>query len=146
MGGGASLPNGNLHAFLWTPHAGMQDLGTLGGPNSAASGPNDHDKVPIISDTPTMDPLGEDFCGFGTHLICVGAIWHNGVMTPLATLGGNNAQTTTANTVGQIVGFSENATYGLELRIDDHTFSSSRLRSRDVGPKRQNPRAPAVAR
>ena len=111
VGGAATLSNGNLHAFLWTKHAGMKDLGTLGGPNSAASGPNDHDKVPIISDTPIMDPLGEDFCGFGTHLICVGAIWQNGVMTPLATLGGNNAQTTTANTVGQIAGFSENATY-----------------------------------
>lgn len=61
VGGGASLPNGNLHAFLWTKHTGMRDLGTLGGPNNAASGPNDRDEVPIVSDTSTPDPFGEDF-------------------------------------------------------------------------------------
>jgi probable HAF family extracellular repeat protein len=33
------------HAFLWTKKAGMQDLGTLGGPNSTAWGINDSQQV-----------------------------------------------------------------------------------------------------
>lgn len=108
VGGGASLSTGNEHAFLWR-RGHMLDLGTLGGPNSAASGPNDSDEVPIISDTSKVDPFGEDYCGFGTHLVCLGAVWKQGVVTPLPTLGGNNAQTTTGNNRGQVVGFAENA-------------------------------------
>jgi probable HAF family extracellular repeat protein len=38
VGGGASLPNGNLHAFLWTKQTGMQDLDTLGGPTGGGPG------------------------------------------------------------------------------------------------------------
>jgi probable HAF family extracellular repeat protein len=68
--GGSTVSNGNLHAFRWTKHTGMQDLGTLGGPNSIAHALNDRDEVPLVSDTSTPDPFGEDFCAFGTHLIC----------------------------------------------------------------------------
>jgi probable HAF family extracellular repeat protein len=81
---------------------------TLGGPNSAASGPNDRDEVPIISDTSRGDPLGEDFCGFQSHFICLGGVWKKGVLTALPTLGGNNAQTVIGNDRGQIIGFAEN--------------------------------------
>jgi hypothetical protein len=44
----------------------------------------------IVAETSAIDPLHEDFCGFGTHLTCLGAIWRDGVLTPLPTLGGDN--------------------------------------------------------
>ena len=64
----------------------------------------------IVSETSTPDPLKEDFCGFGNHLICLGALW-NGVMTPLPTLGGNNAMPVLQNSRGQIAGVAENAAH-----------------------------------
>jgi len=107
--GVATVPDGNQHAFLW--HRGhMTDLGTLGGPNSIAYWVNNSNEASIASDTSTNDPLGEDFCGFGTHLICLGALWNDGTMTALRTLGGNNSVAFTLNDRGQIVGAAENKT------------------------------------
>jgi probable HAF family extracellular repeat protein len=86
----------------------MIDLGTLGGPNSQSfSGLSDSTQVGGITETPTLDPNGEDFCGLGTHLICIGFLWHNGVMKPLSTLGGNNSQVAAVNDLGQVVGYAE---------------------------------------
>jgi probable HAF family extracellular repeat protein len=85
------------------------DLGTLGGPNAQPGGPNGRDEMSILSETSKTDPLGEDFCGFGNHLICLGAFW-NGAMTPLPTLGGNNAMAFGLNNRGQIIGVAENNT------------------------------------
>jgi probable HAF family extracellular repeat protein len=107
--GAASLPNGNTHAFLAGPGDIMFDLGTLGGPNSEASGPNASYQLPILAETSKKDPLGEDFCGFGTNLICLAAVW-NGTMTPLPTLGGNNAEAIVINNRGQLIGVAENST------------------------------------
>jgi probable HAF family extracellular repeat protein len=107
VGGAAQLPGGNQHAFLWH-HGHMTDLGTLGGPNSVAGGPNGGDELAIESETATTDPLGEDFCGFGTHFICLGALWKSGVMTPLPTLGGNNGLAFTLNNRGRLIGAAEN--------------------------------------
>jgi probable HAF family extracellular repeat protein len=64
----------------------------------------------MLSETSTPDPLKEDFCGFGHHLICLGAFW-NGVITALPTLGGNNAMAFALNNRGQIIGVAENATH-----------------------------------
>ena len=61
----------------------------------------------VLSETSTPDPLKQDFCGFGDRLICLGALW-NGVMTPLPTLGGNNAMALALNNRGQITGVAEN--------------------------------------
>jgi len=98
-------------ALLW--HGGeMTNLGTLGGPSSeVGGGPNLFGELSIISETSVTDPNGEDFCGFGTHLQCLGAIWKNGAMTALPTLpGGNNGQAYWVNDEGQVIGFAENGT------------------------------------
>jgi probable HAF family extracellular repeat protein len=110
VGGGASLPSEYQHPFLWTKRNGMRDLGTLGGPNALGSGPNDRDEVPILSETPNLDPLGENFCGFGTGHVCRAAVWENGRLRELSTLGGNNAQALAINAEGQIIGLAENNT------------------------------------
>ena len=107
--GAAALPNGNTHAFLSGFPGEMYDLGTLGGPNSEASGPNASYQLPILSETSKKDPFGNDFCGFGTNLICLPAIW-NGTMTPLPTLGGNNGEALAINNRGQVIGLAENST------------------------------------
>ncbi len=110
VGGGATLPHGNLHAFLWIRDTGMQNLGTLGGPNSSVGGgPNGRDELAIVSETSETDPLGENFCGFSTGHTCLGAVWKHGAMTPLITLvGGNNAQALGLNNRGQVFGYAEN--------------------------------------
>ncbi len=81
-GGAAGLPNGTLHVTGSAAGGNgldgslhKTDLGTLGGPNSAANRPNGRGDVPIISETSAPDPLGEDFCNFATHLTCLGALW-----------------------------------------------------------------------
>ncbi len=112
--GAATLPgDNNQHEFLWVDGLKI-DLGTLGGPNSGPSfffgGLNERGAVPGAAETSSPDPLGEDFCGFGTHLICVPSIWQNGVWTPLPTLGGSNGITWTTNNLGQVTGRAENAT------------------------------------
>ena len=99
------------HAFLW--REGIEtDLGTFGGPNSSAFNlPSERGQVAGNAEISTPDPLGEDFCLYGTHLICLGFIWQNGVITPLATLGGNNSWANGGlNNRGQAVGVAENAT------------------------------------
>jgi probable HAF family extracellular repeat protein len=109
VGGAAALPNGNVHAFISGVGSTKYDLGTLGGPNSQASAPNGMLNVAVLSETSTPDPLKEDFCGFGDHLVCLGAIW-DGVMRALHTLGGNNAMALGLNNRGQVIGVAENST------------------------------------
>jgi probable HAF family extracellular repeat protein len=115
-------------AFLWN-RGQITDLGTLGGfntgLNSEAGGPNARGESAVISETFLTDPNGEDVCGFGTHRQCLGAIWKNGVMTPLSTLGGTNSEALWLNNRGQVVGFAENrheeancATPGQRLRFE----------------------------
>ncbi len=107
--GYATLPgDATFHAFLWRKGT-LTDLGTLGGPNSAATyRPNESGDAGGGSDTPSPDPLGEDACGFGTHLICLPFLWRNGIMTPLPTLGGNNGFAQGVNNRGQVAGVAEN--------------------------------------
>lgn len=110
-------------AFLWDRDH-FFNLGTLGGIacpdcSSEAGGPNAKGESPILSETSEPAYMGEDFCGFGTHRQCLGAIWKNGKMTALPSLrGGQNGQAYWTNNQGQVVGFTENGT-------PDSTCSSS---------------------
>ena len=99
-----------IHAFLWRDGV-MTDLGTLGGENSfAAFPPNQIGDLGGDAETSTPDPLGEDWCGSGTHLICLPLVWHHGVKTPLPTLGGSNGGAGGMNDLGVVPGCAENTT------------------------------------
>lgn len=113
-GGISSVSNGDQHAFLWR-NGSLRDLGTLGGHNSVDFGsPNPFGQLAGESETSTSDPKGEDFCGFGTHQVCLAYVWEpsspqSGVMEPLPNLkGGTNSQAAWLNDRGEIVGSSEN--------------------------------------
>jgi probable HAF family extracellular repeat protein len=111
VAGAANLPgNTAQHAVLWR-RGRKTDLGTLGGPNSIANYPlNDRGEVSAYSDTATLDPFGEDFCLFGTHLICRPFVWQKRVRTPLPTLDGNNAIANEVNNRGEVGGVAETST------------------------------------
>jgi probable HAF family extracellular repeat protein len=112
VGGFSSLADGSQRAVLWQDGR-MTDLGTLGGKNSGASGPNRSGEAPIIAETATTDPLGENFCGFLTAAgkpsgkICRGAYWKGGLLRALPTLGGNNAEAFALNNAGWLAGAAE---------------------------------------
>lgn len=98
----------NHHAFVWID-GHITDLGTLGGPNSNIGQMNDRGDVTVGgADTGIPDPLGEDWCGFGTQQTCLSFIWNNGIRTLIPTLGGNNGDVADIDGSGQLVlGFAE---------------------------------------
>jgi len=109
--GASGLADGTQHAVLWYRGA-ITDIGNpgLGGPNNAGYGVNEWGQASGLAETDTSDPNGEDFCGYGTYLICLPFVWQNGVMTSLPTLGGNNGEAGLINNRGEIAGNAENAT------------------------------------
>ncbi len=109
-------PDDVAHAML--SYKGYNyDLGTpgLGGTNSLAHSVNETGQVVGNAETAALDPHNEDFCGFKatgqvTHgTTCLPFLWQDGVMTPLATLGGNNGIASFINNRSQVVGWSETA-------------------------------------
>ncbi|HEY3777123.1 MAG TPA: hypothetical protein VGL35_03620 [Rhizomicrobium sp.] len=120
--GGFETLSGNttMHAMAWQKGELPQDLGTLGGPNSAIAWPNrnDHGQFAGIAETAAQNPLGESWsCAAAvfyiappTGNVCLGFRYQNGAMTALPTLGGYDGFATGINNRGQIVGWAENAT------------------------------------
>jgi probable HAF family extracellular repeat protein len=109
VSGSSALANNSQNAVLWYNHQ-IANLGTLGGPNSIAFDARGRNHAIGEAETSTSDPNGEDFCGFGTHLICSPFSWEHGVMTPLPTLGGNNGLANQINESGVVAGLAENTT------------------------------------
>ena len=115
--GESGVASGNwpvvTHATLWN-NGVVTDLGTLGGPGSGIDWvqKNDRGLIVVLSQTANIDPNNEDFCNFpfNTELTCAGAVWQNGVLTALPTLGGYNAYPGSLNNLGQIVGAAETTT------------------------------------
>jgi len=108
VSGSSNLADNTQHAVLWVNNL-IADLGTLGGPNSIAFGVNATNLAVGEAETSTSDPNGEDFCGFGTHLICQPFLWDRGVMNALPTLGGNNGVAMAISNRGEVAGFAENS-------------------------------------
>jgi len=110
VSGVATLTDGTEHTFLWQKGV-ITDIGTpgLGGSNSAAVTVNERGEAAGPAETTTPDPNGEDFCRFGTHLVCLPFLWQNGMMTSLPTLGGNNGAAVPINNRGQVAGVAENS-------------------------------------
>jgi len=118
-----SLPgDGIMHATLWGAGFAPQDLGTLGGPNSAIAWPNKNERGIFagISETAEDNPLGESWsCALAvfylappTGKVCQGFRWQNGTMQALPPLaGGYNSFATGINNVGEIVGWAENGVH-----------------------------------
>ncbi len=111
VAGLATAPDGTQHAVLWY-HGQRVNIAKpgLGGPNSGAFGVNQNGQVDGQAETNTTDPNSEDFCRYGTGLKCVPFLWHNGVMTRLRTLGGNNGTVGVINSRGEVAGLAENRT------------------------------------
>jgi probable HAF family extracellular repeat protein len=109
VGGDANLPGDKVqHATLWLDGRTV-DLGTLGGPNSKTWALSDSGDVMVAAETSTPDPLGENFCGYGTGFTCLPVLWHRNKKIVLPTLGGNNAFSETVNDRGQAAGYAETA-------------------------------------
>ena len=111
VSGSSNLPDGNQHATLWLEELKV-DIGApgLGGPNSIAFGDNEGFQSAGEAEISASDPNGEDFCGFGTHLICLPFLWQDGGMIQLPTLGGNNGVAMAISNRGEVAGFAENST------------------------------------
>ncbi len=104
LGGYANLTGDKTqHAILWLPGS-TRDLGTFGGKNSTLL-----NQFSGFSETATTDPLGQDFCGTGTHLICLPLIAQYGSAIKLPLLGGNNGAAFGNNDIGQVAGVSQTA-------------------------------------
>jgi probable HAF family extracellular repeat protein len=117
IGGAAAAPDGAMNAMLWYKKLKM-DIAKPGlrGANSLAFGVNGMGQAAGEAETSTLDPKGEDFCGFkalglpGAGNSCLPFLWQNGAMTALPTLGGNNGAVNQISKKGEMAGLAENAT------------------------------------
>ena len=93
--------NTTQHAVLWYADT-TKDLDTLGGSNSALL-----NQFSGFSEKSATDPLGQDYCGTGTHLICLPVTATSGSAVQLPLLGGYNGAGFGNNDVGQVAGVAQ---------------------------------------
>ncbi|MEV1017542.1 hypothetical protein AB0I89_29835 [Micromonospora sp. NPDC049801] len=91
--GGAAVPSGGLHAFVYSGGA-LTDLGTLGGVTEStyARDINDRGQVVGISQNTTGELRA--------------TLWRNGTIRDLGSLGGNYSEARAVNETGQVVGIA----------------------------------------
>jgi len=134
------VANGPEHAFLWFGGGRLFNLGTLGGPkcptcNSGANGMNVLAETAVGSETSNMDPNGEDFCAYGTHHQCLGAIGTPWGLRALPLLpGGNNANALDVNDLGRAVGLAENGASDTTCASGGTAFQVLRFEAVSWGP------------
>ena len=108
ISGWAAVPSGDQHPALWRDGK-IIDLGGLAGRNGSGSIPSGSSQIAVTYELDKADPQGEDFCLYGTHRVCVAALWKDGKYTQMPTLGGPNAIGYAVSERGQMVGSSEKA-------------------------------------
>lgn len=116
--------NANVHAAIWW-YGKQQDLGTLGGANSAVLWPvkNNLGVVSGIAQTGKPNPLNESwscrpFIGHDGNT-CLGFVWAFGKMQALPPLpGGYNSFATGTNNRLQTVGWAENGVHDPNCNAD----------------------------
>jgi probable HAF family extracellular repeat protein len=110
VAGFATIPGDTAqNAFFWQKGTKTGIPSAFGGPDSNAFfRPSESGQVAGQAETANADPNAEDFCGYGTHLVCLPFVWQNGVMSPLPLLdGGNNGAAFAINDRGRAAGQSE---------------------------------------
>src|SRR5207245_2652182 len=70
-------------------------------PNTGSFGVNEKGQVLVQAETSATDPNHENFRAYATGFRCVLAVWEDGVLTQLPTLGGTNAGAGTINNRGE---------------------------------------------
>jgi probable HAF family extracellular repeat protein len=108
IAGFSTASDGYQHPVLWVAdHLIDLDWSGDGGLNALAFGINSLGRASIQKEITDVDPNGEDFCAYGTHRVCTGAIWQWGKFIDLPALGGNNSTVGNVNNLGQISGVAE---------------------------------------
>lgn len=113
-------------AFGWDEKKGMQDLGTLGGPDAMAFLVNERGQ--IVGDSYTNSNPSAYCANIGFSLTTGAFLWENGAMRNLGSFGGTCTFAFALNERGEVVG-------GSTLKGDSkqHPFLWSQGRLRDLG-------------
>jgi probable HAF family extracellular repeat protein len=97
-----SFKGASLHAFLWDKGV-MQDLGTLGGPDSSPAGGCNNQRMSLVAGTSFTSSTPNPTTGIPTQHAF---LWDKGTMGDIPTLGGTFAYAQCANNQGQMIGQS----------------------------------------
>jgi probable HAF family extracellular repeat protein len=122
--GAGPMPS-QMRAFIWQEGVGLQDLGTLGGPDSCALWINQRGEVAGHSFTSFTPDPGTGVPAFDPF------VWRNGKMTDLGSLGGTQGHASAINNHGQVAGDSNLA--GDQVQ---HAFFWHQGKMQDLTPGR----------
>lgn len=91
-----------IHAFIWKGGV-MQDLNTLGGPDSFPAGGCSNQQAGLVAGQSSTNSARNPTTGFPTEHAF---LWKNGIMKNIPSLGGTFALAQCANSAGQVIGQS----------------------------------------